>query len=169
LIKRFNLENNVILPNKYASIHGGIPDEELNNLYNKNDVIIDISAKSASGISVLEAMKTGCIPIVVNSGMLKEIMKKMGNYCNWPLMVNSNTYIGNEEKYLEIASLENLTKNLLNIFEIKKRNSKFFEEISNRSIIVAQGYNYNNFLEGILKIIENIRNSRNQVLCVENI
>jgi glycosyltransferase involved in cell wall biosynthesis len=154
LRKRFDTKNIIKFPEKFVGLNDGISEIELNEEYNKADAIIDISVRSATGLTVLEAMSTGCIPIVTGVGALKEIIKgkKIG------FVVSSNLYIGGNEEYFEIASVEYLTEILYKLYNMKKQNIEEIKGMREKCIEESKRYCNKKFvreIEGLLKDLKN--------------
>ena len=155
LIDRFNASESIFLPENFSSLNDGISDLDLNLEYNKSDVIADLSVRSATGLTVLEAMRTGCIPVCTNVGAIGEI----GRFsCVDSFNIKSNTYIGQFEEYYEIASIDDFTEKLLKLYELKKDNNKLFCNLIEDSIKISNLFSENIFEERIKDIVKKVSN-----------
>jgi len=139
LIRRYCPEN-VILPDKFVSLNDGLTSEELNDEYNKSDVIVDVSVRSATALSLLEGMATGCIPVATEVGALKEIIENLPK--EYQFFVRSNMYVGDHEKEYQIVSIDSLVEQLKKIKKIKDENKEEFEKI--RRIVKETTLDYTN-------------------------
>ena len=57
---------------------GFVSNQNLKNSFQKSKIYLQLSRHEAFGVSVLEAMKYGCIPIVTNSFALPEVVGDNG-------------------------------------------------------------------------------------------
>lgn len=154
--------NNLEYTNDYCSVKDGIPDEKMKEIYNKSLIIVDCSIKSATGLSLLEGMACGCIPVGPDYGRVGEIISEMpeGLRFNIPY----NVFVGqNEEEFAIISSLE-LSKILLYIVndkEILLRASNAAKEVANRFSNVL-------FLDDLMNVIQETCLSK-QILALDPI
>jgi len=58
---------NVKFYNKYISIYDGLLDNDINDLYNNHDIFINLASKDSSAISAREAMKAGCLTVLIDN------------------------------------------------------------------------------------------------------
>lgn len=152
LMNRFEAGNCVFLPDKFVSLNDGISDKDLNSEYNKSDIIVDLSVRSSTGLTVLEGMSTGCIPLTVDIGANGEVVGLIDK----SLIISSNTYIGQFEEYYEIPSPEDFTKKLIKLYELKRDNKDFVENLIRRSVDVSNQFSEEKFVEGIKDVLKNI-------------
>ena len=61
-----------------VELRGYVMDEELNSLFSQSRVYIQPSLHEGFGLSVIEAMQAGCIPIISRWGALPEVVGKYG-------------------------------------------------------------------------------------------
>jgi glycosyltransferase involved in cell wall biosynthesis len=64
--------------NSKLNIRGFVPDDELNNLYAKAKIYLQPSLHEGFGMSVAEAMRYGCVPVVSKYGALPEVVGDAG-------------------------------------------------------------------------------------------
>lgn len=109
---------NIELPYKYVSNHEGYSDEELNQKINECKIVIDCSFYSSTGLSLLDGMAGGCLPIGINYGAVGEIINNLPE--EYRFFVNFNKFYGNwGEKYAVIDE-----SHLSVILEILKKKDK---------------------------------------------
>jgi len=117
----YNIENlvskycaqNFTYTTDYCSINEGITIEQMRKIYNAHDVYVDCSIKSATGLSVLEAMKCGCVPVGPNYGRVGEIISEMPEGLRFYLQYNR--FIGQNEEEFAIISTEHMNRLLQEI------------------------------------------------------
>ena len=160
LIERFNASESVILPDNFTGLNDGIVDSELNLEYNKSDIIADLSVRSSTGLTVLEAMGTGCIPLYTNIGAIGEIGNKL---LNDNLSIKSNTYIGQFEEYYEIVSIGDFTEKLLKLYELKKDNAEIFSNLSRESIYISNLFSEDIFIKTIKDVVKRVGNVNRKI------
>ncbi|MDO6429404.1 glycosyltransferase family 4 protein [Flavitalea sp. BT771] len=61
-----------------VELRGFVSEEELNTLFSESRVYIQPSLHEAFGLSVVEAMQAGCIPLVSRYGALPEVVGEFG-------------------------------------------------------------------------------------------
>jgi len=155
LINRYNVSEKISLPQEFVSINDGPLDEDLNIEYNKSDIILDTSVRAATGLSVLEGMAAGCIPIVTKVGALKEIVERFPE--EYQFFVRSVIYIGDNEKEYHIIDPNDLAKKISYLYELKINNKKEFEKIKCNVIKEAQKISSHSFVKRIEEIVEEIK------------
>lgn len=67
-----------------AQLKGFVSDEELQDLYRRSKYYVQPSLHEGFGMSVVEAMQYGCIPIVSKEGALPEVIQKYGTLMDEP-------------------------------------------------------------------------------------
>ena len=145
--------NAVALPDSFISINEGIPDEELNKEYNKSDIVVDVSVRSSTALSVLEAMCSGCIPIISPVGALKELGEMIKEYECFPRSIR---YVGDNGENYEIVDPNSLAELLEYFCNFKKERKKEFEELRCKMIEVSSAFCSKKFVEEIEKTIKEI-------------
>lgn len=160
LIRRYGC-GNVVLPDKFVSLNDGLTSEELNKKYNDSDIIIDVSVRSATALSVLEGMATGCIPVVTKIGALKEIIEKLPK--EYQFFVRSNIYVGDHEKEYQIVSVDSMVEQLKKIKKIKDENKEEFEKI--RRIVKEMTLDYTNKVlpKKVVELVEEKRKNHGTI------
>jgi len=161
LVDRYG-KNKVKLPEKFVGLNDGLSEEELRNRFISSDVVIDASVRSGTGLTLLEAMACGCVPVATNVGAIGEIMDLLPGYME--AHINSNTYVGKNEEEYEIISTKDLTNILYNIYSIKRNNVDLFKDMKKQSIIVAEKFSNKIFLGKLKEIIEISKDIKNVLL-----
>jgi len=153
LIKRYGIKDYIKLPDCYTSLNDGMPFEDLVNIYKDSDVVVDISVRSATGLSVLEGMACGCIPVCSPVGALEEIIDKLPK--DYQFFPRTNTYIGSYEEEYKIVSIKDLAKIFSMLLKIKKDKIKFCE-IKSKCVEVSKRFSHKDFVETVDKIISSL-------------
>ena len=161
LIDRFKAEDKIKLPGRFVGLNDGYSCQELNEEYNKSDVIVDVSVRSATGLSVLEGMSTGCVPVCTRAGALGEILKKMPE--EYRFEIPSYEFVGEKEEYFFVANIEGLTKILNNLYDIKMLQPDMFAKMSQKSIEVASGFCRKKILQRLEEIIKEKVHSKSKI------
>lgn len=152
MIDRYGASN-VFLPDKYVSIKESISDEEMREIYSSHSFYVEPSVKSATCLSMLEAMACGCIPIGINSGKCGEIIGKLNDN---RLFVHYETYIGSNEEEFSVISIEGLSKSISELYEWAQKDPESFKILSNKSRKIALNYSQKHFTDSMKQIIEHI-------------
>lgn len=77
LSRQLNLRDKMIMTEGMEPAHG-VPDEQLNVIYNSFDVNCLISLGDGFGLPVAESMSTGCVQLVSGHSCLKELVEGHG-------------------------------------------------------------------------------------------
>jgi glycosyltransferase involved in cell wall biosynthesis len=163
LIKRFGLEKEIKMAEGYRSVHDGLSDEGMRDLYLKYDVIVDCSVRSGTGIGTLEAMACGCYPIVSEAGKLKEIAYELSKYKDTYEKIETISFIGSMlEQYKIVAPME-LYKILKNWIYRKEGDLFKLLEKKKRCKKIANTFYDSLFFEKIKDILIEVRNRDRQI------
>jgi len=160
LMERYGASN-VMLPDKFVSVKDSISDEEMNEEYNKSHVFVDCSVKSATGLTMLEAMAAGCIPVGINSGRTAEIISQMPE--EYQFFVPHETYIGNSEEEFSVISIEGLGKTLLEIKERVFSNPDSMAIATEAAQKISKKYDEKAFTDSISDIIIDVKKSKDEI------
>lgn len=115
---------------------GKIPQEEIQNYYQCADAFVTASNSETQGLTVIEAMAAGVVPICINDMAFMEMLP------NKSLFSNQNEYIN---KLITFSTDENLRK------EYKLEIRKKAEEYSSKSYAQKVLRVYNGVLNGGMK------------------
>ena len=161
LKERYDKNNVIALPDEFVGINDGIEVEKLVERLNSCDVVSDLSVRAGTGMSVLEGMACGCIPVVTKVGALKEIVEEMPE--KYRFFVDSNVYVGALAEHYEVASYKSFADILLKLDDIKRRKPEEFQEIKLCSVKVSKKFELRNFLQKIKDVIKVVRNNKNEL------
>lgn len=160
LIRRYGADN-VFLPDYFCSIKDGPSDEEYANLYASADFFVETSVKSATALTMLEAMATGCVPIGMNSGRVGEILSLMPE--EYRLVVPHETFLGAHEEEYSVISTQGLVEKVLEsrkeVFEDRSK----YEEASLAARQVAERFSHLNFLNSLVAAVERVSASEGSI------
>lgn len=152
LKNRYNA-NNLSYTEDYCSVKEGISIDKLRGIYNQSHIIVDCSIKSATGLSLLEGMACGCIPVGPNYGRVGEIISKMPE--GMQFYIPYNIFTGQNEEELAIVSSQELSKIIRKILSDKE----LLEKASNESIKISSEFCNKKFLNKIISIIDKVNMS----------
>ena len=127
---------------------------------------MDASVGSSTGISVLEGMANGCIPVVSKTNALSEIVGILPE--KYQFFIDGLEYIGDNEEEFFIVDYKSVSRNIQKIFEIKRKNIKEFNEIKRICREVAEKYSKDKFFQKIKKVLKEL-NNKSRILSVEEI
>lgn len=145
LIERYKAEN-ISLPDRYVSVKESISNEELRDVYSSYAFYVETSVKSATALSMLEAMACGCIPIGINSGKCGEILQQLGHDM---LVVPHETYIGANEEEFCVISIEGLSRKIEEIYRWAKEEPKSYKKLSDKARLIASNYRQGSFVQAV--------------------
>lgn len=151
-------DSKVIFSDKFVSMYDGLTDSEMACLYNSSSFYVDCSLSSVTGISLLEAMSCGCIPIGMNVGRVGEIISLMPK--EFQLFVPYEIFIGPQEEEFFIISLNELVNILNRIKNELFGNKEWMKRASLAAIEVASNFSNEIFLQGISKIIDEVKRTK---------
>lgn len=158
---RYKIDD-LIYTEDFCSIKDGVSKEKMNKIYNSSSVIVDCSIKSATGLSLLEGMLCGCVPVGPNYGRVGEIISKMPK--EFRFFVPYNVFVGQNEEEFAIVSPKALNEVLLEI----TNNKKLLKEASAYAISLASGFSKQSFLHSFSKVVEDVSSSK-QILAIDSI
>jgi len=145
LIERFDKHECISLPTEYVGINDGISDEEMRQMYHNYDVIVDVSVRSSTGISVLEAMSCGCIPVLNNVCALSDILENCPESITYP--IRGVKYLGEHGEGYQIADHLSLRRALMAILENHKQEDGWLETVAKVASETAKKYSCEKFLQ----------------------
>ena len=135
---RYDKNNIIRLPEEFVGLNEGISDEDLMLEYSRADVILDVSARSATGLSVLEAMRMGSIPLTSRTGALAEIC---GNFKSFIVLnLDGNVFISYGETELNIVRPSQIVHYLGELKRIKQESPEELWNLMKEAKRVANGF-----------------------------
>jgi len=132
----------------YCSIKEGVSLSKMNEIYNNSSVIVDCSIKSATGLSLLEGMRCGCVPVGPNYGRVGEIISKMPEGLRF--FVPYCIFVGQNEEEFAIISSEALNQTLINLLHNKDK----LKEASVAARNLSNQFSKQSFLEGFSNVVQ---------------
>ncbi len=157
LIDRYN--SNAKLPQRFVSIKDGLSDLQMRELYLNHDVVVDLSFRSSSGISVLQAISCGCIPICTKVGGLKDIINSYDIYC---YHLSSSVMISQFQQQYQVPQIQSYKQCLLFCSKLFNNDQKH-NQIIKQSIEVAKKFDLNRFLNKIEECMQIVINQKKQI------
>ena len=157
-------QGKITLPELFVSINDGIPNEKMADFYRNSDIVIDCSADSATGLTLLEGIKCGCVPVGTYVGAAKDMFLSMGDNGDFHKLKGID-FIGREEKIHKIISQEELAENLL--YWYYEKTSSLWKEKREDIYDVTRDYLSIKFLEKVKDIVSLIRNKDSYLVAQE--
>ena len=157
LKSRYDKHDIIRLPEEFVGLNEGIPDEDLKSEYSKADAILDVSARSATGLTTLEAMRMGCIPLISQAGALGEIYNKFAP--SQSLMLHGHDFISYGETELCIVGSGEIHTYLNLLRHIKQESPEELWNLMKEAKRVANGFSEKELSLKILKSLKRIFSS----------
>jgi glycosyltransferase involved in cell wall biosynthesis len=156
LVEKYRAKN-FAFTTDYCSINDGIPVEKMREIYNKHAFCVDCSIKSATALSLLEAMRCGCIPIGPNYGRVGEIISQMPE--GYQFFVQYNIFIGQNEEEFAIVSPEHLH----NLLDDLLGNKDMLLQAQQYAKQVALKYSNKKFMSFISETIKDVKGRMHEI------
>jgi glycosyltransferase involved in cell wall biosynthesis len=162
LMNRLQLDGIVDLPSRFVGLNDGYTLEEMRNEYVQSDIVVDTSVRSATGLSLLEGMSTGCIPIVSDVGALADIVSCMPK--RYQYILPCHEFLGDKEERFAIASWEGLADKVVELYEVKQKHPDEFNEIKQYAKdISTRRYSRKRFINRIEEVIKEIHSNKSKI------
>lgn len=145
---------NVHLPEYYCSIKDGPSDEEFASIVGSADFFVETSVKSATALSMLEAMRMGCVPIGMSAGRIGEILRLMPEEFRYS--VDFEIFVGAHEEHMNVISVSSLTDRILRAKKELFDNPEYLEAASSAARAAAEQFSNQNFIDGLLAIANRV-------------
>lgn len=165
LIEREGVSEIIDLPDEFIGINDGLSDSDFKNKINNYNLIVDCSCQSSTGISVLDGMALGLIPLVSRVGILKQIDKELSKISTDinQFSINGLDFVASDEKEFFIASDAELAINMKKMY--RHWNESSTSRLSSCAQKISASYNMFSFLENTCKIIKDFKlNNSNLVV-----
>jgi len=167
LLERYGVKDVIELPEDFIGINDGVSDQDLKDKLINYDLIVDCSCQSATGISVLDGMALGLVPVVSAAGILREIgmeAKRAGgnSASELPFVVGGNSFIASDEKEFYIVSDVHLSLAMYDFYNFWKQNG--LENLSQAAQDTSKEYDLQGFLENTHKIIKDFQLKTNKLV-----
>ena len=161
LVERYG--NAVDIPSSFVSSNEGITDEELRDEYNKSHVIVDCSISSATGLTLLEGISCGCLPLFNLIGTKKDIFSEMENV---PYL-HSYKYVGRGEIEYSIVDPEQMAQSLLYLYSQKNKLTTEWIRMQRQSQNILEKYDKKHFFKRIKEIFKETVNNDSPLILEE--
>ncbi|KQC06718.1 MAG: hypothetical protein APR54_06815 [Candidatus Cloacimonas sp. SDB] len=112
--------------NSSIEFTGYIPVKEVEDILSKTKIYCQLSLRESFGLSVLEAMKHGAIPVVTQKGSLPEVVDDVGFFTEYD---NIESTVNAIEKALIKGAPAKVRKRAIEHFDIKFREQKLVKLI----------------------------------------
>jgi glycosyltransferase involved in cell wall biosynthesis len=149
--------SNLKLPTDFVSIKEGLSDLAMLELYNSCDIIVESSVTSATGLSLLEGMACGCVPIIpkmFNGGVIDIVTEYysqgLEKYLN---LINCEAFLGSRDDIYSIMQYGAFAKNLGMMDYIRKTNQEGFRKYQSSAVAVATKFSKENFQKHIINMV----------------
>jgi glycosyltransferase involved in cell wall biosynthesis len=153
LLRRYGCEDRIGIPTqKFISVREGVADSFLNELYNRYHAVVDCSMQSATALTMLEAMATGCVPIGVDFGAVGEVVRRMPS--EYQFLVPHNIFVGPREEEYAIASENDLAAVLEKVQKGYQASREWFAEGRKHALRVASFFSKDVFVKRLNTIVE---------------
>ncbi|MFC1887398.1 glycosyltransferase family 4 protein [Candidatus Cloacimonadota bacterium] len=123
-----NIRSELLKLNSQLEFTGYISRNEVDTILSKAKVYCQLSRRESFGLSVLEAMKFGAIPVVTEKGSLPEVVGDTGFFTEYG---DVDLTISAIKKALQDGSEENARKRAEEDFTIKMREDRLIELVGN--------------------------------------
>ncbi len=139
---------------EYCSIKDGFSFDKMLDIYNNSFIIAECSSKSATGLSVLEGMACGCIPVGPNFGRIGEIISELPK--EFQFYISYNKFVSSNDEEIAIISSESLKDNIIKIKNNILNNKEIYTVLKKCCIEVASKFTSLLFLKNIEKLVEKV-------------
>ena len=154
LLDRHGVRDCIELPEDFIGVNEGISGKKFKDKLSQYDVVIDCSCQSATGISVLDCMALGLVPIVSEIGALAEIGREMNKktpvYCDH--RISGLKFIAADEKFFYVTDDIDIMDSISDIYRLWASGSLLKASIAAQKI--SSSYDLGSFLENTYKIIK---------------
>lgn len=171
LIKeRSDPENQFLrFPDKYVSIKDGVSQSELSSEYGQADLFISIPVSSATSMTVFEAMRHGCFPLMSDCGSNADLALLLEDFFDQEygrndFLVRCINVMVPGESYISIADPEDLSKKIENAHRKIEKD----KGVRARFAQFSREYNPMTFLNKVVEMIEKTMHS-SPVMCLETV
>lgn len=151
---------NIKFPEKFNTLKDSISDQELRDLYKSCDVFVDLSMRSATGVSAIQAISCGCVPLLNNNGGLKDVLDAINH--NFRYKISNCLFVGQLEQQYYVADIQNYQIQLgcvLNQINDDAKRKNYSKDLKS----VAAHFNLQNFLTKIKDICLNVKIKQQEI------
>jgi hypothetical protein len=148
---------NMTYTTDYCSVRDGISVDAMRKMYNSYNFYLDCGIKSATALSMLEAMSCGCVPIGPSYGRVGEILAKMPE--DFRIVIPYNIYVGSNNEEFAIVDI-NKVKEIIGSIDM---DPACIEAARKASIAVASEYSNRAFMDKLNTIVNDTKNMKQQL------
>lgn len=152
------------LPYRFSSIKEGISDIEMSRLFSRSAVVVDVSSRSSTGLTVRQGMACGCIPLVTKSCAMFDILRGFDDTS--PFLVESVPYMNERHEIDHIASPDSLASKLVELYKIWKWNREEYEELRKKCVNIVRRYSKTTFEKEIDEVVAKANGLTKKILPV---
>lgn len=142
------------LPDQSVSIYDFPTDLKWSDILRNTELYISIPMTSSTAMSVFQSLCCGCVPILPNYGINKEIASLIEKHTNKDILtedilVSSNKFMSAHESYLYAPNIENLGEKIIEMSEKLTRNKGLGTKISQ----LVKQFNHGSFLAVVKQMV----------------
>lgn len=153
LLRRYKCEEKIGLSTqKFISIREGVSEVFLNELYNRYHAFVSCSMQSATALTMLEAMATGCVPIGMDFGRVGEILQQMP--LEYRIIIPHNVFVGPRGEEYAIVAEKALSAALNGMRKQYETSKEWFAEGRREASRIANLFSKDVFIERLNSIVE---------------
>lgn len=164
-----NRYGDVKLPEDYVSVNQGLTDDKMGEIYANTTVIVDASMRSATAMTVLEAMSYGCIPLIPPVGAFADIIEELKNegldQINFSL--KGVKFVSEREEELYIVDPDSIKNELCNIYNTWMIEKEILKKIRGKISEIAKRIYTEDFVIELDSKIKELVENTSMVLKIE--
>jgi hypothetical protein len=163
LRKRYDSES-ISFPENHFSVKDACSDEEMNDLFNENNVFMSSSILSSCSMSLFDAMAAGCIPLINPQGSDIEIIKSIkeleveSDY----LICDAVDFMTTGEKILKIPIEKSMKDKILKINNIFSDRQNY-ERVLDKILRISKRYSCLDFMKKVDEMVREITKNKQSV------
>ncbi len=168
--ERFDPKNEFIkFPDKYVSLTDGYSADDFEKELVVSDIFVSASLTASSGFSVFDAISSGCLPVMSNTGCHRDIAamfeELLPEFKRNDFLVPCIEMMAIGETYLDVCDPQKLKRKIIGLYQ-KKKNKKEGHKSVFREFV--QSHHRKMFFKDVITMIEAV-NKANPALCVESV
>ena len=162
LISQCGAGEYVSLPNNFVSVKEGLPDKILNDIYNAHFLVLDCSMQSKTGVSMIEGMLSGCVPVGPNFGAVGDIIESLPE--EYRFFVPYEKIMWYKEEEAAVVSEEGLMRVFKEIKHKFMNDKDWRKNAAQKMREMALNFSKENFIQRTKRIIESVAGTENAIL-----
>lgn len=148
------------LPKRFVSVKDGYTQTEIATQYGSHHAIVDCSLQSQTGLTLLEGMSSGCVPVGMECGAVGEILSQMPEWCRF-LVPHSKFTVQRGERAC-VINTKDLTVTLKKL-KASAYDKDWLEGASHEAVAVARKFSKELFATSIKEMVEAIVTCKHSV------